>query len=202
MIEQYINTHAVRKLQLGCGGNFLDGWLNTDITIYDQTKATYMDATQPFPIPDNSFDYVYSEHNIEHVDYWAGQRMLQESHRILKPGGKIRISCPDFQFLVDIYTKPAILHDKYVAETIPSWAPYADPIFTVNNYVRDWGHKFIYDKRSLTASLEAAGFVDVTEHKIQESQDQNLAGLEIASRMPEGFLQLESMTFEAVKSST
>ncbi len=44
-----------------------------------------------------------------------------------------------------------------------------------------------------------AGFRAVALPKIGESDDPAFVGLENASRMPEGFLQLETMTIEAEK---
>lgn len=197
-VDDYLKSHTVAKLHLGCGGNILDGWLNTDIALY-HGDAMYMDLTKNFPVPDGAMDYVFSEHTIEHLSYAQGLHMLKESHRVLKPGGKVRISCPDIQFLIDMYTKPEQIHRDYIESELPSWAPYADAIFIINNYVRDWGHQFIYDKTSLTASLLAVGFLDVQVKNISESDDVNLQGLEIPSRMKPGFLKLETMTLEAVK---
>ena len=197
-IEEYLAAHSVAKIQLGCGGNFLSGWLNTDITLYSN-DAVYLDLTKKFPIQDSVFDYVYSEHTIEHLSYWQGAHMLQESYRILKPGGKIRISCPDLQFLINMYTNPTSLDQEYIQSELPTWAPYSSAIFVINNYVRDWGHQFIHDKTSLSFLLKAAGFENITEHQVRESNDPNLQNLEIVNRMKPGFLQLETMTLEGVK---
>lgn len=201
MIQQYLNTHPVAKLQLGCGGNMLEGWLNTDGQMdgWFHPQSVKLDASQPFPLPDNSFDYIYSEHMIEHIDYWAGQRMLAECYRVAKPGARIRITCPDFEFLIRMYVEPTQLDQEYIEKEKPEWAPYPNAIFTINNYVRAWGHQFIYNKPTLAASLEAAGFVDIEDFKIRQSNDPNLQNLEIESRMQPGFLQLESMTLEARK---
>jgi predicted SAM-dependent methyltransferase len=200
-IQEYINTHPVAKLQIGCGGNMLPGWLNTDGQMdgWFHPQSVKLDATELFPIPDSSFDFVYSEHMIEHIPYWSGQQMLRECFRIMKPGAYIRISCPDMQFLIDLYTNPTDVARQYTEQEKPEWAPYADPIFIFNNYVRDWGHQFIYDKPAMTNSLLAAGFDNITEHAILESNIPELQNLEIPSRMRPGFLQLETMTFEARK---
>jgi predicted SAM-dependent methyltransferase len=125
--------------------------------------------------------------------------MLAESFRVTKPGGRIRITCPDFEFLVKLYIEPDELDREYMVENKPAWAPYTSAIFTINNYVRDWGHQFIYDKRVLAAGLEAAGFVDVQDYNIRVSNDPALCNLEADWRMKPGHLQLESMTLEAVK---
>jgi predicted SAM-dependent methyltransferase len=192
---------AVKKLQLGCGGNYLEGWLDTDF----QPMARHvlkLDASQPFPFPDNSFDYVYSEHMIEHMPYSGGVNMLLESFRVLKPGGRIRITCPDIQFLIDMYQGKPGIHQEYSdwsCKEVISWAPFSDPVFTINNYVRSWNHQFIYSKTVLARTMQMAGFADLEEFNISESNDPVLAGLEIASRMKPGYLQLESMTIEAIK---
>src|SRR5512146_1023223 len=31
VVAAYLATHSVRKLQIGCGGNLLSGWLNSDL---------------------------------------------------------------------------------------------------------------------------------------------------------------------------
>lgn len=197
-VEEYLASHPIAKIQLGCGGNFLDGWLNTDIELY-RNDAVYLDLTKQFPAQDSVFDYVYSEHNIEHLSYWQGAHMLQESYRILKPGGKIRISCPDIRFLLNMYSNPQPIDHEYIQSELPSWAPYPSAIFIINNYVREWGHQFIHDKTSLSFLLTAAGFNSITEHRVRESNDPNLQNLEIVNRMKPGFLQLETMTLEGVK---
>src|SRR5262245_57914323 len=51
--DEYIKTHPVRKLQIGAGDSRLEGWLNTDIV--EEPGLTYLDAIQPFPLPDHSF---------------------------------------------------------------------------------------------------------------------------------------------------
>jgi predicted SAM-dependent methyltransferase len=200
-VTEYLSANSVAKIQLGCGGNLLAGWLNTDGQCdgWFHPESVKLDAAQAFPLPDSAFDYVYSEHVIEHLTYWQGQNMLQESFRIMKPGARMRISCPDFQFLLDLYQTPSELMTEYMEQTKPDWAPYSSAIFTINNYVRDWGHKFIYDKNTLQACLQAAGFVQVEEFLIRQSHDPVLENLEADWRMNPGFLQLETMTFEAVK---
>jgi methyltransferase family protein len=38
----------------------------------------HLDATKPFGLPDNSFDFVFSEHMIEHISYIDAMSMLRE----------------------------------------------------------------------------------------------------------------------------
>lgn len=102
-IDAYLNTHEVRKLQIGTGGNPLPGWLNTDLEP-TAAEVAYLDATKPFPMKDESFSSVFSEHMIEHITYKDGLFMLQEVYRVLKPGGKVRIATPDIKQIIALYT--------------------------------------------------------------------------------------------------
>lgn len=93
-IETYLSTHTVRKLQIGAGTNPLPGWLNTDLEPTSE-NVVYLNATEPFPFEAQMFDYVFSEHMIEHIPYKDGLTMVSEIFRVLKPGGMIRIATPD-----------------------------------------------------------------------------------------------------------
>jgi predicted SAM-dependent methyltransferase len=199
--QQYLRSAGVKKLHLGCGRNVLEGWLNSDF-YPTQAHVMHLDATEAFPLPPDSFDYIFSEHMIEHLKYGDGFAMLKESYRILKPGGRVRISTPDLKFLIDLYSEPKTpLQTEYIKWATETFTKTSDKIDTIviNNFVRDWGHLFIYDPKTLTHSLESAGFTAIERFAINESNDPALMDLENASRMPPGFLQLESFTLEATK---
>ncbi len=106
-VARYLASHKVAKLQVGCGIYRLEGWLNTDlVTNYRTGNPIYLDVGKPFPMPDSSFDYVYSEHTVEHLTYPQATNILKECFRIMKPGGIIRIATPNLQFLADLYLHP------------------------------------------------------------------------------------------------
>jgi SAM-dependent methyltransferase len=114
-IQNYMDKNLVKKLQIGAGSNPLSGWLNTDIEPITE-DTIFLDAVQEFPIPSSSFDYVYCEHMIEHITYKEGLFMLGEIYRVLKPGGKIRISTPDIEKIVGLFTKEKnFLQQQYIA---------------------------------------------------------------------------------------
>jgi predicted SAM-dependent methyltransferase len=79
----------------------LAGWLNTDVDPKG-IGVYYLDAGKPFPIQDQSFDYIFNEHLIEHFTYRDGLRVLQECYRVLKPGGAIRIATPDMDKIIGL----------------------------------------------------------------------------------------------------
>jgi predicted SAM-dependent methyltransferase len=202
IIKQYLGQKKIRKLHLGCGSNIIDGWLNSDISP-KSNHVVSVDITKTFPFYDEIFDYVFSEHVIEHVSYVQGQQMLKECFCVLKDSGKIRISTPDLSFLISLYqSEKSELQKKYMrwaTETFIDSAPYCEDTFVVNNFVRDWGHIFIYDEKVLRFSLEKAGFKEITKCDLNESEDEILRNLENEKRLPEGFLRLESFTLEGTK---
>ena len=205
ILRRYFSQPTTPKLHIGCGTHVLPGWLNADSYIQDPTlPVCRFDAAQRFPFADETFAYVFSEHMIEHISYSAGRHMLSECLRVLRPGGVLRLSTPDLDFLLDLRRpdkSPLQLeYIRWAAETNTPGVP--DPtneVFLINNFVRDWGHTFIYDEKTLVQSLQATGFRQLRKCGLQESSVECLRNLENESRMPPGFLRLESMVFEATK---
>lgn len=60
---------------------------------------------KPFPIPSDSAELAYTSHTIEHLDNDSVQVMFNECHRILKPGGIIRIAAPDLDIAYRAYQR-------------------------------------------------------------------------------------------------
>jgi len=202
IIKSYFKQNPVKKLHIGCGTNILRSWLNSEY--YPKSASIlHLDATRSFPFEDNSFDYVFSEHMIEHITFTEGIYMLTECYRILKGKGKLRISTPDLSFLIELYgEEKSDLQREYIqwsSDSFIEWAPYYDATFVINNFVRDWRHKFIYDKETLRSSLEKAGFEKVKKFNLNKSEDDELKNLENEGRMPTGYLRLESLTLEGTK---
>jgi predicted SAM-dependent methyltransferase len=200
VIQNHLAEQPLKKLQIGCGTHPLDGWLNSDF--YPKSKEhIHLDATKRFPLADETLDYVYCEHMIEHINYPSGHSMLKECFRVLKVGGKVRVATPDLAFLIDLYRpdKSPLQVDYVMAGSIYCNAPVPYDTFVINNFVRDWGHQFIYDEKTLRYSLEQAGFEEITRFGLSQSHDAALQNLEFESRRPPGMLNLETMTFEGTK---
>jgi len=201
-IHAYLHTHAVRKLQLGTGGNVHPGWLNTDIVDFKrENEIVYLDARKRFPFSDGSVDFVFSEHMIEHLRYPEGLHCLRECYRVLRPGGRVRFATPSLTRLARLYSEDLTdLQRRYIRWATDSFVEYADgyqPGFVLNNFFRSWGHEFIYDEQTLRHALATVGFVDIEEWPIGESGVPELAGLE--RHLPEEaeFNEYETLVVEA-----
>jgi predicted SAM-dependent methyltransferase len=200
-----MNKNAVRKLQVGTGPNFLQGWINTDL-IPTKNKL-YMDASKKFPFEVATFDYIFSEHLLEHLSYDQGINFIRECRRVLKPEGMIRIATPDLNFLIALYNEEKNdAQRQYIDWAVKASAkphPSDDPVravFIINNFVRSWGHKFIYDYNSLAYILAQEGFRDITKCNVGESADSNLRALETHGKLiGDRFNKLESLVLEATR---
>lgn len=169
-IERYLREHEERKLQLGAADKPLRGWLNTDLHDYGRSDLVFLDARKAFPLPDASFDVVYSEHMLEHLTYTDGQHCLRECFRVLRPGGTIRIATPSLERLAGLY-EAGELQERYVrwaAATLEPELKAPLPGAVVNNFFRSWGHEFIYDHDTLHHALTEAGFIEIEKRPIGE----------------------------------
>jgi predicted SAM-dependent methyltransferase len=59
--------------------------------------------------PDNSVREIYASHVYEHLGYVDElPASLKEAHRIMEPGGILRISVPDFEILCKMFIQPSL----------------------------------------------------------------------------------------------
>jgi predicted SAM-dependent methyltransferase len=201
-IAAYLRSHEVAKLQLGAGENIRPGWLNTDLHDYGRPgELVYLDVRGQFPFADASFDLVFSEHMLEHLEYEEGLRCLGECRRVLRPGGRIRIATPSLERIAHLYDdRLSDVQRRYLRWAIDSFVPETkEPLagFVVNNFMRAWGHRFVYDRDTLSHTLAAAGFVDIEGRPVGESPEPALAGLERHLEDEPEFNRYETLVLEA-----
>jgi predicted SAM-dependent methyltransferase len=180
-IRRYLRRTQVRKLQLGTSNSLIQGWLNTDV-LPTSREVVYLDATRRFPLKDNTFDYVYSEHMIEHIEHQSALFMLRECFRVLKPVGKIRMSTPDLKVLVGLLSnEKTASHGFYVDWMTRKFLPdagYCKEVFLINNAFRAWGHQFLYDRETIEVTMNKIGFENIRFYQPGMSDDENLRGIE------------------------
>src|SRR5207248_8559917 len=88
-------------LHLGCGGQIKVGWINVDVK---RGADLTLDIRERLPFSDKSFNVIYSEHFLEHVDYPTDiTRLLSECYRILAPGGVFTFGVPDGEMVLRHY---------------------------------------------------------------------------------------------------
>ena len=201
-IAKYLQRNDIKKIQFGCGPNFLQGWLNTDI-YKGSDEVVYLDITRELAIPPNSFHYITSEHLIEHITFDQAKVFLKECFRILKKDGVIRIVTPDLQTILNLYNNTTAENDRYIQHIISNFipnAPYNPEVFVINNAFRNWGHQFLYDKATLINLLTDVGFKDIHEVKPGVSSHEHLNNIDARHQSAISQInEFEVMVFEAAK---
>jgi predicted SAM-dependent methyltransferase len=122
---------------------------------------TQLDVCEPLPFENDSLDWVYAEHLIEHISPPAAVVWLSEVKRTLSPGGLLRLSTPDLQKYVEGYAYDnrflqrhrRLLRIMGFGDRIPERRA-----FMINQLFYFYGHRWIYDRQELRHVLTRAGF--------------------------------------------
>lgn len=168
-IRRFLDSRVrPRFLNLGSGPRGLDDphWVNVD-GFHDQNVHFLLDFGRPLPFERETFDGVFCEHVLEHFTQEDGERLTREVHRILRPGGCLRIVVPDADLLLRRYVSAR-------ADLVGRRAPEAGstPMEIVNTYFRQrYEHQFLYDWETLDLMLERAGFTTRVRVAAQEAQN-------------------------------
>ena len=89
-------------LNLGCGSHHHAAWLNVDLVSGDDSVLEH-DLNKPLPFPAERFRAVYHSHVLEHLPRHKAPAFLRECHRVLKPGGIIRVVVPNLERSAELY---------------------------------------------------------------------------------------------------
>ena len=85
---------AKDKLNLGCGRDIREGFINVDCQFFPGVDWVYDLNKLPYPFEDSVFEEVVLRNVLEHLDNPKG--ILEELHRISKPGARIFVKAPHF----------------------------------------------------------------------------------------------------------
>ena len=176
-VRRYLATESRPRLHVGAGPIRLPGWLNSDLISGD----IRLDAGRRMPLPTESFDFAFGEHLIEHLSLPKAELMLGELHRVLRPGGVLRLTTPDLKQVIAIYEdrNPVVSRENYTRYLAGlTGKRYDSSCQVLNDYLRLWGHRYIYDEEDLTARLLAAGFADIVRVNPGESTHEALREVE------------------------
>ncbi|MCG2737892.1 MAG: methyltransferase domain-containing protein [Candidatus Methanoperedenaceae archaeon] len=161
-------------------------------------KIMIHDVRKKLPFNDDSIDFIYSSHLIEHLRKDECEKMLGECFRILKKGGLIRLSTPDLELTARNYIKEIddIQNDNGKSNYLPS-ENFLDILdinieksktpFILKSFVSR--HKWIYDRESLTALLKSCGFTEILKKSFKVGEMPNI---EFLDNRPEHSLYIEA----------
>ena len=164
------------KLHLGSGATRLPGWVNIDA----YPAELSLDLRWGLPFEPQSADYVFMSHVFEHLYYpEESSSVLQDIHRVLSPGGRLRLIVPDIELCIRAYSEDDTTFMENRQHTW-SWWPaaatrledflaYAGAGPRASHFLE--GHKFGYDFETLAHALATAGFSDIQRSSYMGSPD-------------------------------
>lgn len=189
--------HAMReiKLHFGCGSRILPGWVNLDGWAVDGTSHV-VDLRERLPFTDGACRLIFSEQTLEHFEMSEIERILQEFHRVLRPGGLVRLVVPDAERYAEAYVKGDLAWFQAVAG---EWlaVPHSGPPTRakgLSHLFLDHYHRVALDFETLEVLLKRAGFARVVRSTHLGSEEP-----ELRVDADQGWRVLSSLYVEACK---
>mgnify|MGYP000938639507 CR=1 FL=1 len=145
------------RLNLGCGQVVEYGYVNCDIRPGPgvDVVCSIVDLSKHFN--ESSADEIKLRHVLEHVPPDDARTALREFHKVLRPGGFVRIIVPDLVFharqLLGQVKSSAEDQRRHVWASLYGWR--RTDLGGDAHDAHHWG----YDEQELRTFLEAAGFV-------------------------------------------
>jgi predicted SAM-dependent methyltransferase len=198
---------GLRGINCGCGRGLEPGWLNTDLVRIEERdgreseldrlarvdEELYFlrhDATEPYPVEDECFEWAYSEHFIEHVSPGEAIAWLTEVHRMLRVGGLVRVTTPNLATFVNAYVNPEDPFYEQHRQQVARTRRYMDREvpdrrgWMINDIFYGWRHRWIYDFEELKHALVTAGFDPgtVVEREVGVSGVAEVGALDLPGR--------------------
>src|SRR5258708_2899027 len=97
------------KLHLGCGSKYFEGFYHIDAIKYPHVDCQgFVDRLDY--LANNSVELIYASHVLEHFGRNEVDYVLREWHRVLQPGGVLRLAVPDFDACARLYAEGKLLH--------------------------------------------------------------------------------------------
>ena len=91
-----------RRLHFGCGAITPPDWINADRKSGPGIDVR-CDITVGLPFPDDSLDYITSQHALQDLRIFRQVSVMAELRRVLKPGGVLRLGLPDLDRAIAAY---------------------------------------------------------------------------------------------------
>lgn len=168
------------RLNLGCGDKLLPGYVNVDLAPERRGRRpdVLCDIRRLDAFASDYADEILAVHVVEHFWRWEVVDVLREWVRVLKPGGKMILECPNLLSACE-----AVLQDPDQA-SLPGpegqrtmWVLYGDPKYRDPLMV----HRWAYTPRSLAEVMFEAGLVqfmqEPAQFKLREPRDMRITGI-------------------------
>jgi predicted SAM-dependent methyltransferase len=180
------NPNGKVFIHLGCGDIASPEFINVDAR--PGPHVHYIcDVTDLSIFADGYADLVYACHVLEHVRHNGLKKTLWEWRRILKPGGILRLSVPDFDKILHIY--------ESCSREIPS---ICGPLMGHQDYEHN-AHHSVFNHTYLCDSLREAGFMRIRQWEPDKVEHHDFSDWADAYLRVHGQAFPISLNLEAVK---
>lgn len=168
----FVNSHKrVRKLEIGPGSAPLEGFETLDVAPRLSIDYLY-DASKRLPFRDNTFDFIYASHVLEHLPWFKIPQVLKEWVRVLKPGGVLEVWVPDGLKICKAFVDAEEGNNYTHLNGWYRFNPDKDPCIWASGRIYSYGdgtsalkhpnwHRALFSPRYLKKVMEQAGLVDV-----------------------------------------
>jgi SAM-dependent methyltransferase len=162
-----------RRLELGSGDRPQRGYIHVDQDPWAWHVEVVARAWR-LPFPENWADEIVSVHTLEHVHPRFLLSTLAEWHRVLRPGGRLRVHVPN---------SPRIMQRFLDAPREKKWAlmsallgMYGGPDTTEpGQLAQPSDHQILFDAELLRWALETAGYTDAVDVTSESADVHTLA---------------------------
>lgn len=155
-------------------------------------NVRFGDITRRLPVRDGSAEGVYCSHILEHLSSRDVDRALQETFRILKPGGVFRIVVPDLYWRAATYLREAQAANESAADQFMESSMLGQEsrdtslLAIVKAAFGNSEHRWMFDFASLAHRLKSAGFVDVRRCEFGDAEHPAFKKVESLDRFFDG----------------
>lgn len=143
-----MNKSYKRKVNLGCGFDYKEEYLNVDLNDFHKTDLV-ADVTKLDMLPNNYFEEIVANDILEHVERSKTISVLREWNRILKLDGLLHMQVPSLIDLVELLKKGQ--------DNISKSEELIQACFGTQNYTGDF-HYTSFTKQLLEYYLLESGF--------------------------------------------
>jgi predicted SAM-dependent methyltransferase len=164
--RRFRGLHDV-KINVGCGPLLAQGWVNVDVE--PPPGAYYLNAVNGFKFDDGAAKHIHCEHFLEHLEYSHAVDFLTECHRVLRPGGSLRLIVPDGEKYMLAYARRDTAFFSQLEHLGNAQDRLDLPAKVVNQAFRmGGGHRYAWDFENMEAVLRQAGFSRVERSEYRD----------------------------------
>jgi len=175
-----------KLIHLGCGDINSPEFINIDARPLPHVH--YVSNIDDLSFLGNDYaDLVYACCLLEHIPYQKAKNVIWEWRRVLKKGGILRLSVPDFDKIVEIYNE----NSRDIGIILP-------PLMGGQGYKNNF-HYSAFNKEYLTTLLQEVGFKTIREwdpNKVEQHNFEDWASKKFKVKNKEYPI---SLNLEAVK---